>query len=105
MILETGETKWLGLGVVFDDYGTNALPGWFQGTVGYHTDDRRIFDADYIPGTPFAKHTALTGKIGFSFVCFFFIYLFIYSFVVFFFSCTDWEIAFGSANVFYKYSH
>ena len=43
MILETGETKWLGLGVVFEDYRTTLMPGWRDGTVGYHTDDRGIF--------------------------------------------------------------
>ena len=47
MILETGETKWLALGVVFDDYGTTSMPGWKRGTVGYHTDDRKIFDVNY----------------------------------------------------------
>ena len=44
MILESGETRWLGIGVVFGDYGTNLFPGWTKGTVGYHTDDRKIFD-------------------------------------------------------------
>ena len=44
MILESGETRWLGMGVVFDDYGTYLMPGWRRGTVGYHTDDRKIFD-------------------------------------------------------------
>ena len=47
MILETGETKWLGLGVVFDDYGTTLMPGFEGGTVGYHTEDTNIYDADY----------------------------------------------------------
>ena len=45
MILESGETRWLGMGVVFDDYDTDLMPGWEEGTVGYHTDDRKIFDA------------------------------------------------------------
>ena len=59
MIVETGETKWLGLGVVFEDYGTNAFPGWHSGTVGYHTDDRLIFnDLNHYP-----KKTTLAGKI------------------------------------------
>ena len=44
MILESGETRWLGMGVVFGDHGTNLMPGWDEGTVGYHTDDRKIFD-------------------------------------------------------------
>ena len=46
MILECGETKWLGLGVVFEDYSTDLFPGWDLGTVGYHTDDRLIFDSE-----------------------------------------------------------
>jgi len=50
MILETGMTKWLGLGVVFEDYGTDLFPGWEKGTVGYHTSDRRIFEAGYAAG-------------------------------------------------------
>lgn len=50
MILETGMTKWLGLGVVFEDYGTDLFPGWEKGTVGYHTGDRRIFEAGYAAG-------------------------------------------------------
>ena len=46
MILESAETKWLGVGVVFKDYDLNLMPGWKDGTVGYHTDDRKIFDAE-----------------------------------------------------------
>jgi len=33
------------VGVVGKDYGNHALPGWLCGTVGYHIDDGRIFDA------------------------------------------------------------
>ena len=44
MILESGETRWLGIGVVFGDYDTELMPGWAEGTVGFHTDDRKIFD-------------------------------------------------------------
>ena len=46
MILESGETKWLGLGVVFEDYDVDEMPGWEDGTVGYHTDDCKIFDSE-----------------------------------------------------------
>ena len=57
--METGEIKWLGLGVVFEDYGTSHMPGWRNGTVGYHTDDRLIFnDEKYRP-----RKTTLSGKI------------------------------------------
>ena len=44
MILESGETRWLGIGVVFGDYGTDLFPGLQEGTVGYHTDNRNIYD-------------------------------------------------------------
>ena len=44
MILESGETRWLGMGVVFGDYGTELMPGWRKGTVEYHIDDRKIYD-------------------------------------------------------------
>jgi len=45
LIQETGERRLLGVGVVGKDYGNHALPGWLCGTVGYHIDDGRIFDA------------------------------------------------------------
>ena len=45
MILESGETRWLGVGVVFDNYDTELMPGWRKGTVGFHTDDSNIFDS------------------------------------------------------------
>ena len=44
MILESGETRWLGIGVVFGDYGRNSFPGRQGGTVGYHTDNKKIYD-------------------------------------------------------------
>lgn len=59
MILETGTTKWLGLGVVFEDYGTDLFPGWEKGTVGYHTNDRKIFEAGYTAGYISKKTTGL----------------------------------------------
>ena len=46
MILESRETQWLGIGVVFGDCGTELMPGWKEGTVGYHTNDRKIFDSE-----------------------------------------------------------
>ena len=50
MILESGETRWLGIGAVFEYYGTDYMPGWKEGTVGFHTDDRKIFDAQHCSG-------------------------------------------------------
>ena len=32
------------MGVVKSEYGNHAMPGWRDGTVGYHIDDGRIFD-------------------------------------------------------------
>ena len=32
------------MGVVESEYGNHAMPGWRNGTVGYHIDDGRIFD-------------------------------------------------------------
>ena len=65
MILEGGVTKWLALGVVCEDY-THWLPGKAQGTVGYHTDDRKIFDAEKPERgkktTGKAMKASLTGK-------------------------------------------
>ena len=53
MILETGETKLLVLGVVFGDYRRTLLPGIKGGTVGYHTYNRNIYAADYADGEDF----------------------------------------------------
>lgn len=47
MILESGETRWLGIGAVFAYYGTDYMPGWEEGTVGFLTDDSKIFDAQH----------------------------------------------------------
>ena len=33
------------MGVVGKGYGNHAMPGWLNGTVGYHIDDGKIFDA------------------------------------------------------------
>lgn len=50
MILESGESKWLVLGVVFENNGTDKWPGVERGTVGYRTLDSRIFDAGRLSG-------------------------------------------------------
>ena len=41
-MLESGETKYTALGVVFKDYYTILRPG-LDGTVGYHTKDKKIY--------------------------------------------------------------
>ena len=50
MILESGDTRWFGMGVVYEDYDLHGFPGWEDGTVGYHTDDRLIFDGRFLAG-------------------------------------------------------
>ena len=34
------------MGIVRKGYGNHAFPGWSNGTVGYHIDDGKIFDAE-----------------------------------------------------------
>ncbi|CAH3032253.1 unnamed protein product, partial [Porites lobata] len=46
LIQETGKRRLLGLGVVGEYYGNHALPGWLKGSVGYHIDEGKIFDAN-----------------------------------------------------------
>lgn len=41
-MLESGETKYTALGVVFKDYYTILRPG-LDGTVGYQTKDKKIY--------------------------------------------------------------
>ena len=44
MILESGKSKCIALGVVFEDVGTQLSLGK-EGTVGYHTKNERIYDS------------------------------------------------------------
>ena len=41
-MLESRETKYTALGVIFKDYYTILRPG-LDGTVGYHTKDKKIY--------------------------------------------------------------
>ena len=43
-ISETGKQILLGIGVVNERYNTSKMPGWKNGSVGFHTDGT-IFDA------------------------------------------------------------
>ncbi|XP_078372242.1 uncharacterized protein LOC144655919 isoform X2 [Oculina patagonica] len=45
LIQESGEKRFLAVGIVWEDYGCHVMPGWQHGTVGYHVDDGKIFDA------------------------------------------------------------
>ncbi|KAJ7379860.1 hypothetical protein OS493_012612 [Desmophyllum pertusum] len=42
-ILETGEKRCLGVGVVTEEYSTEIMPGWENRSVGYHIDDGIIY--------------------------------------------------------------
>lgn len=61
LIQETGGRRIIGVGVVGKDFGNHALPGWCNGTVGYHIDDGRIFDANN-PTKGIEYEAALKGK-------------------------------------------
>ena len=43
VILEIEGNECVGIGVVNKDYDTSMMPGWDIGSVGYHTDDGKIF--------------------------------------------------------------
>ncbi|KAL9952839.1 hypothetical protein ACROYT_G040152 [Oculina patagonica] len=43
IILETGGKRLLGIGAVEQDYDTSEMPGWENGSVGYHADDGIIY--------------------------------------------------------------
>ena len=42
----------LGIGVVTESYNKSLMPGWRDGTVGYHIEHGKVFD-----GTPTGKET------------------------------------------------
>ncbi|CAH3160768.1 unnamed protein product [Porites evermanni] len=42
-IVETGEYKWLAIGITNEAYKTSEMPGWYEESLGYHTDDGNIF--------------------------------------------------------------
>jgi len=42
----------LGIGVVMESYSKSLMPGWLDGTVGYHIDHGKVFD-----GSPTGKET------------------------------------------------
>ena len=42
-ILEPGKVKCLAVGVVYEGYRNSQMPGWWNESVGYHTDDGKIF--------------------------------------------------------------
>ncbi|PFX17927.1 Transient receptor potential-gamma protein [Stylophora pistillata] len=46
LIQETREKRFIGLGVVYEDYDHHYFPGWRAGTVGYHVDDGKIYEGE-----------------------------------------------------------
>ena len=44
----------MGIGVVYD-YKTDQMPGFWKSTVGYHIDDRQIFDYEFEQKKKFKK--------------------------------------------------
>ncbi|KAJ7393125.1 hypothetical protein OS493_008425 [Desmophyllum pertusum] len=44
LILEAGIMRRLGIGVVMESYSKSLMPGWCDGTVGYHIDNGKVFD-------------------------------------------------------------
>ena len=44
LIQESGERRVIALGTVLENYNCHMMPGWLDGTVGYHVDDGRIFE-------------------------------------------------------------
>ena len=42
-ILETGRTQWPAIGVVPTGYTGTVMPGWEKQSLGYHTDDGKIY--------------------------------------------------------------
>ena len=46
LIQESGERRFLAIGVVKENHNLHTLPGWLGGSVGYHIDDGRIFDKE-----------------------------------------------------------
>ena len=50
MILEAGIMRRMGIGVVMKGYCKSLMPGFRDGTVGYHIDDGKIFDGREMDG-------------------------------------------------------
>ena len=44
LVQESGERRFLAIGVVRGPHYSHAHPGWLGGSVGYHIDDGRIFE-------------------------------------------------------------
>ncbi|KAJ7330694.1 hypothetical protein OS493_021621 [Desmophyllum pertusum] len=49
-LTETGNIRWPGIGVVDKKYNMSYMPGWDNESVGYHTDDGKIYHNDDYDG-------------------------------------------------------
>ena len=47
LIQESGERRVIAVGTVFENYNCHMMPGWLDGTVGYHVDDGKIFEPGF----------------------------------------------------------
>lgn len=45
-ILDPGENRYIAIGVCSEAYPTNMLPGWEEGSVGYHADNGNVFNSN-----------------------------------------------------------
>lgn len=45
LIQESGERRFIAIGVVTKNYEIHKFPGWEGNTAGYHIDDGKIFDS------------------------------------------------------------
>lgn len=43
LIQDSEDRRFMGVGVVWQDYGSHMMPGWKEGTVGYLVDEGKIF--------------------------------------------------------------
>ena len=43
LIQEAGKKRFMGVGVVWQNYGSHTMPGWKDKTVGYLVDGGKIF--------------------------------------------------------------
>lgn len=48
IILETGVTGVIGIGVAHEDFDTSEMPGWNEQSLGYHSNDGNIYYKSFL---------------------------------------------------------
>ena len=81
LIQESDDKRFMGVGVVWKNYGSHTMPGWKDGTVGYLVDEGKIFGpcepVDPTVGKEYdRKHICLF------ICCCFFVFIFLIFFIV-----------------------